>query len=110
MALTNARALKVVEKIISGDILEEIGTTDDGKPIYGATKNRDRLEATRFLAGYAFGQPVQHLVDDTPRDPLVKTTAEILAAIPRLLDVMAVPQPERMKLLQAVSVDATVVA
>ena len=110
MALTNARALSVVEKIISGDILEEIGTTEKGDPIYGATKNRDRLEATRFLAGYAFGQPTQHVVDDTPREPITRTTEQILAAIPAVLTVLAVTAQTKAHLLQAAAVDATVVA
>ena len=58
-ALKSARALDVLKTIISGDILEQLGTTKKGKPIYGQTRNADRLRAIEFLAHYAFGKPAQ---------------------------------------------------
>src|SRR5262245_54305688 len=45
-ALVDSKGMDVVLGIISGDIFERIGTDKQtGKPIYGETKNRDRLGA-----------------------------------------------------------------
>lgn len=60
-SLERAKALEVAESIISGDILEEIGKDDAGKPIYGATKNGDRIKAMEFLAKNGHGSPPQSL-------------------------------------------------
>lgn len=58
-ALADAKGLDVVKHMISGDILEQLGTDRDGKPIYGETRNGDRLGAVKFLANYAEGMPTQ---------------------------------------------------
>ncbi len=59
-ALREAKAIPVLKEIISGDIFERIGTdAKTGKPIYGETKNSDRLGAVKFLASYAHGEPAQ---------------------------------------------------
>lgn len=56
-ALVDAEGLSVVKGIISGDIYEEIAKDRDGNPIYGETKNSDRLGAVKFLTAYAEGAP-----------------------------------------------------
>ncbi len=59
-ALKEAKAIPVLKEIISGDILERIGTNPKtGDPIYGETRNSDRLGAVKFLASYAHGEPAQ---------------------------------------------------
>lgn len=56
-----AKAPSVLGRIVSGDILEEIGKTKAGEPIYGETRNADRLGAIKFLAAEAFGTPTQRV-------------------------------------------------
>lgn len=58
-ALKDAKAIPVLQEMISGDIKEQVGVDRKGKPIYGETRNSDRLGAVKFLAGYAHGEPVQ---------------------------------------------------
>lgn len=53
--LYRARTVETMVGIISGDIAEVY--YQDGVPVYGETKNSDRIKAAAFLAGYAFGQP-----------------------------------------------------
>jgi hypothetical protein len=60
-ALQDANALPVLQEIISGDIMEEVGRDRKGEPIYGDTKNSDRIGAVKFLAAYAYGQPKEDL-------------------------------------------------
>ena len=60
-ALRDSKALVVLRRMICGDIQEVIGTTKDGDPIYGETKNSDRLRAIEMLAHYTYGKPVQPL-------------------------------------------------
>lgn len=60
-ALIKAKAPEVLARIISGDILEELGRTKDGQPIYGETKNSDRIGAIKFAAAEAYGTPTQRV-------------------------------------------------
>lgn len=51
--------------IVNGDILELIGHDQEtGKPIYGETKNADRIRASDLLLAYAFGRPTQPLAGE----------------------------------------------
>ena len=59
--LDHSKAVEVVGKIISGDILEKIGVDDDGAPIYGETRNADRLAAIKFASEHVVGKPVEHI-------------------------------------------------
>ena len=59
--LDESKAVQVVGKIISGDILEKIGVDDDGTPIYGETRNADRLAAIKFASEHVVGKPVEHI-------------------------------------------------
>jgi hypothetical protein len=83
-ALEAGEAGKVVQRIISGDILEEIAQDDEGEPIYGDTKNADRLKAIQLAASYAEGLPVQPTVDLTPEQPVFLTASELVAIARRL--------------------------
>lgn len=106
-SLDRVGALKVVEHIIAGDISEEIGRGKLGEIIYGETKNADRLKAVQFLAGYAHGMPTQKVEDVTQRAAVAPV--DVVALIPALLGVLQVPQQDRARLLQSVSIDAEVV-
>lgn len=53
------KVLDVAGEIIAGDILEEIGKDRNGEPIYGQTKNSDRLAAIKFLTEHGEGPPTQ---------------------------------------------------
>lgn len=57
-ALKKCKGLDVLQRIISGDIREIVAQGDSG-PIWGETKNSDRLKAVEMLAHYAYGKPVQ---------------------------------------------------
>src|SRR5262245_16092539 len=70
-----SKGLEVLAKIVSGDILESLGTRDvtleDGtvvsEIIVGQTKNSDRISAAKALhdaAGYAPARPVVELPED----------------------------------------------
>lgn len=69
-ALERGKAGVVVEKIISGDILEALGTDKEGNAIVGETRNADRLKAIEFAASYAEGKPAQP-VDLRQTEPFV---------------------------------------
>lgn len=61
-ALEGSNAPEVLKAIIAGDIQEHIG--DDrktGEPIYGETRNTDRIGAIKFLASYVHGEPEQKI-------------------------------------------------
>lgn len=64
-ALRSAKGLEVLKRIVSGDILEQLGTKRAGEPIYGTTKNSDRIRAIEFLAEHGHGLPTQHVETDT---------------------------------------------
>lgn len=53
-ALTRAKADRVVEHIISGDIRELIGHDKLGQPIYAEVKNADRLAAIKLAVQAAY--------------------------------------------------------
>ncbi len=106
-SLDRIGALQVVERVIVGDIAEQIGTTKTGEPIYGETKNADRLQAVKFLASYAHGMPTQK-VEDVTKSP-VRPPIDLVAAIPGLLGILQIPHQEKAKLLQAISIDVEVV-
>lgn len=57
--LKKGKAETVLTRIIAGDIQEQLGTTKEGDPIVGETKNADRLSAIKFAASYAEGQPTE---------------------------------------------------
>lgn len=89
------RCVDVMVKILSGDIMEQIDTDDEGKPIYGQTKNRDRIEAAKFLAGYAYGAPKQTLGIEGA--VAVLSPAELVAAFDAMrqnLSALAQPAPQ----------------
>ena len=59
--LEKARGLEVLGRILSGDILEILGSDKHGELIVGQTKNTDRIGAFRELrdaAGYGSPKPV----------------------------------------------------
>jgi hypothetical protein len=56
-ALRAGKAAEVVRDIISGDIYEQIGVDRDGRPIYGTTRNADRLRAVDLAAELAGLKP-----------------------------------------------------
>lgn len=60
-ALRDGKAPDVVREIMSGDILEQVGVDRKGAPIYGETRNTDRLKAIQLAASYAPGLPTQHV-------------------------------------------------
>lgn len=61
-ALSQANAPEVLQSIIAGDIMEHIGNDrKTGEPIYGETKNSDRIGAIKFLAAYVHGEPEQKI-------------------------------------------------
>ena len=59
VALEAGKAPEVIQGIISGDILEHLGTDKEGREIIGETRNADRLKAIEFAAGYVEGKPTQ---------------------------------------------------
>mgnify|MGYP001573281101 CR=1 FL=1 len=59
VALEAGKAPEVIQGIISGDILEHLGTDKEGRAIVGETRNADRLKAIEFAAGYVEGKPTQ---------------------------------------------------
>lgn len=92
--LYEGRCVDVMVKILCGDILEQIDTDDEGKPIYGQTKNRDRIEAAKFLANYAFGAPKQTL--EVEGVVGVLSPGDLVAAFDRMkqgLEALAQPAP-----------------
>lgn len=56
-ALRAGKAAEVTRDIISGDIYEQIGVDRGGKPIYGETRNADRLRAIDLAAELADLKP-----------------------------------------------------
>lgn len=108
-ALVQGNADVVLRKIISGDLHEEIGQSKDGEPIYGVTKNADRLKAMQLAASYAVGLPVQPTVDLTPRPAAEMTATALLEAIPRLLGILPGTAQSKAQALQAVEVQGEVV-
>jgi hypothetical protein len=112
-ALQEGDAGTVVKKIISGDILEVIATSDDGTPVVGDTKNADRLKAIQIAASYAEGLPVQPTIDLTPLEHKAAPVVAILAALgdPHARALVA-QHPElgaRTRMLNAVEVEGSVV-
>lgn len=96
--LYRAKTVDTLVAIISGDIHERIGTDKDtGEPIYGETKNSDRIKAAAFLTQYAYGLPKATIeVDDKRKGSM--TPAELLQAIvdmKRNLEELARPAPQR---------------
>jgi hypothetical protein len=87
-ALGDAKADVVLAKIISGDVLEALGTGEDGQPVVGATKNADRLGAIKLAASYAHGLPIQPTVDLTPKEHAHLTAQQLIEALPRLVSVL----------------------
>lgn len=63
--LGTAKALEVLREIISGGIVELVGTSRDGAPIVSATKNADRIKAIDLLVAQGYGLPTQHVEQDT---------------------------------------------
>ena len=59
MVLERAKAAEVIERGISGDILEQIATKDG--PVVGQIAANDRLNYIKFAAYYAHGMPVQQV-------------------------------------------------
>lgn len=52
--------LEVAARIAIGDIWEQIDTDKEtGEPIYGATKNSDRIRAIEYITNRAWGLPTQ---------------------------------------------------
>jgi hypothetical protein len=109
-ALRDAKADVVLAKIISGDVLEVLGTGDDGQPVVGSTKNADRLGAIKLAASYAHGLPVQPTVDLTPREPTHLTAQQLAEALPRLVSVLPKEAELKAKLLLAIETDAEIVS
>lgn len=68
-ALTRAKADRVVEHIISGDIKEVIGHDKLGNPIYGDVKNADRLAAIKMAAHFAYPDLKQDTASTTLTNP-----------------------------------------
>lgn len=60
-ALRAGKAAEVVRDIISGDIYEQIGVDREGRPIYGKTRNADRLRAVDLAAELADLKPKKHV-------------------------------------------------
>lgn len=58
-AVTDNQLLRVLVRIAIGDIHERIDTAKDGTPIYGETKNSDRIRAIELLVNRGFGLPTQ---------------------------------------------------
>jgi hypothetical protein len=108
-ALIDGKAGDVVQKIISGDIRESLGTADDGTPIVGKTKNTDRVSAIKLAAAYAAGLPVQPTVDLTAREPAHLAVAALIEAIPRLLGILPGAMQQRVRLLEALEAESEVV-
>lgn len=104
-ALIKYRGVEVVAKIAAGDILEQLGTDDDGQPIIGQTKNADRIQATKFLASYAIGLPVQPVEDITPREPVMLAASALLDALPRLAAILPGGATAKAKMLAAVDAE-----
>jgi hypothetical protein len=109
-ALGDAKADVVLAKIISGDVLEVLGTADDGQAVVGATKNADRLGAIKLAASYAHGLPIQPTEDLTPREPAHLTAQQLIEALPRLVSVLPGDAGFKAKLLLAIETDAEIVS
>jgi hypothetical protein len=60
-AFTDAQLIRVAVRIAIGDVLEQIDTAKNGEPIYGATKNSDRLRAIEWLSNRGWGLAKQSL-------------------------------------------------
>jgi hypothetical protein len=108
--LQQAEGPAVLGKVLSGDIRERLGTSDDGTPIVGESKNADRIQAFKVLASYAHGLPVQPTVDLTPREPASLTAQQLIEAVPRLLSILPGDAILKAKLLRAVEVDGDIVS
>ena len=108
-ALINAKADVVLAKIISGDLLEFLGTGTDGKPVIGPTKNADRVKAIQLATSYAEGLPVQPTVDLTPREPASLTAEQLAGALPRMIGLLPGHARDKAKLLEALDADYEVV-
>lgn len=103
-ALIDAKGMDVVKEIISGDIYEVVGTDREGAPIYGQTKNSDRLGAIKFLASYAEGQPPQTIkVEDGSLQGLEtaeQATVRLLAGMVQVLGVLEVERSQKALMLE----------
>ena len=99
-ALENADGMEVIKRMISGDIKEPLGRTKMGEPIYGETKNSDRLRAIEWLANYAEGKAPQTIeVKDV--SPQTLETGEEVAnrlreQLPRFESILALEQDALM--------------
>jgi hypothetical protein len=72
-------AVRLAGKIACGDILEHVGDDTEGRPVYGETKNADRLRAIEWLANRAWGMPRQSVeVDLNPQSPQLTETGEVV--------------------------------
>lgn len=109
-ALVEGQAGAVVQRIISGDLLEVLGHRDDGTPIIGETKNADRLKAIQIAASYDVGLPVQPTVDLTPREPAHLTSVQLAEALPRLVGLLPGTVQGKAALLAALETDDDVVS
>lgn len=105
--LKESKALDMAARVIRAEETED-RTTKDGDIVQVRPAIRDRLSATELLLKTG-GVLVSKVEDVTPVSPTERATAELLAAIPRILGVLGVNQQERVKLLEAIEVDAEVV-
>lgn len=96
--LYRAKTVDTLVAIISGDIHERIGTDKDtGEPIYGETKNSDRIKAAAFLTQYAYGLPKATIeVDDKRKGSMTPMElVEAILAMKQNLEELARPAPQR---------------
>ena len=97
------KAITLAGKIACGDILEHVGDDTEGRPVYGETKNADRLRAIEWLANRAFGMPRQSVeIDVNPQSPQLSETGE--AVMQRVMATMAAhlltaPEGEKQRFL-----------
>ena len=108
-ALADSDAEVVLAKIISGDIHEVLGTSNDGQVVVGATKNADRLGAIKLAAAYAEGLPIAPTVDLTPREPAHLTAEQLAEALPRMVGLLPDAALHKIKLLEALETDYRIV-
>jgi hypothetical protein len=101
-ALRAGKAAEVVRDIISGDIYEQIGVDRDGQPIFGVTRNADRLRAVDLAAELADLKPRKDVLVTVNQNQRTgeERMADLLAALPKLLG--ALPVEKRAILAQAV--------
>ena len=97
-AFEDGKGLDVVLGIMSGDILDFLGRDKKtGEPIYGPTKNRDRLGAASWLWEQFMGKAPQKIeVSQSGVGTGADVLARVLEALPGLLSAVPIPEDRRV--------------